>query len=70
MTTWFHRLGARLGSLSTDDPFPEYSSMDARDGLARRPRPATAPQRRLVAVAALGDRPVAPLRRQRSHDAG
>ena len=67
MTTWFRRLGARLGSLATEDPDPEYSSMDARDGLARRSS-GTTPRRRLTVVPALDDRPAGPPRRSSSRD--
>ncbi len=66
MTTWFRRLGSRLGSLATEDPFPEYSSMDARDGLARMTALSTPQHRRLVAVPAPDDRREGPTGRSGS----
>lgn len=52
MTTWLRRLGSRLGSLAIEDPCPEYSSMDARDGLAGRGGATGHPVRRLTVVRA------------------
>ena len=57
MTAWFRRLSSRLGPLATEDPCPEYSSMDARDGLARRPGPVAPPRLRLVSMPAAEDQP-------------
>jgi len=66
MTTWFRRLrvrlGTRLGSLATEDPDPEYSSMDARDGLGRHLPAPPGPHRRLAAVPAAGEPGRAPAR--------
>lgn len=56
MTTWLRRLGSRLGSLVIEDPCPEYSSMDTRDGLAGRGGPPAHTARHLTVVPTVPDR--------------